>query len=227
MVTVLFQAIISSLQAIYHVDKDAMLEVIEQTEGSRQLGETIRGKLLENLANIDGDAYTTLRNLFDEIDKNHSNKLSRVEFEVLMDRLDVNFSRKKWKQIYHEIDRNYDDEISFDEFFMFLFPQHDFATANELKRMKLVRHRVAQRSQKIRKTLPSKRNLNDDGLDEDDFLGLVDDDLEAPPVIAEVAMNPPSSSQYEVAASEKKDVTVVGEEKNNNASSSVENGEEV
>lgn len=45
-----------------------------------------------------------------------------------MDRLDINFSRKKWKQIYHEIDRNYDDQVSFDEFILFLFPHNDVST---------------------------------------------------------------------------------------------------
>lgn len=143
----------SMVQAMYHVDKDAMLEVIEQTEGSRLLGETIREKLLQRLASVSGDAYSTLRNLFDEIDKNRSNKLSRVEFEILMDRLEVNFSRKKWKQIYHEIDRNYDDEISFDEFFIFLFPNHDYATANEIKRLKIVRSRIVQRQQDLRSSI--------------------------------------------------------------------------
>ncbi len=42
-----------------------------------------------------------------------------------MDRLEIHFSRKKWKQIYHEIDRNYDDQVSFDEFILFLFPDND------------------------------------------------------------------------------------------------------
>lgn len=141
------------MKAMYHVDKDAMLEVIEQTEGSRLLGETIREKLLQRLASVSGDAYSTLRNLFDEIDKNRSNKLSRVEFEILMDRLEVNFSRKKWKQIYHEIDRNYDDEISFDEFFIFLFPNHDYAMANEIKRLKIVRSRIVQRQEILRSSV--------------------------------------------------------------------------
>ncbi len=44
-----------------------------------------------------------------------------------MDKLDINFSRKKWKQIYHEIDRNYDDQVSFDEFIFFLFPDNDIS----------------------------------------------------------------------------------------------------
>jgi hypothetical protein len=48
-----------------------------------------------------------------------------LEFESLMDRLNINFSRKKWKQIYHEIDRNYDDQVSFEEFVYFLFPDNN------------------------------------------------------------------------------------------------------
>lgn len=113
-----------SLQAVSRVDKDAVLEVLEQTEGSRQLGETIREKLLSKL-DLLGDPYTELKQLFYSIDSDHSNRLSRQEFELLMDKLDINFSRRKWKQIYREIDRNYDDEVSFEEFFFFLFPTHD------------------------------------------------------------------------------------------------------
>jgi hypothetical protein len=44
--------------------------------------------------------------------------------------------------IYREIDRNYDDQISFDELFLFLFPDHDEALAREIKRLKIVGDRV-------------------------------------------------------------------------------------
>lgn len=93
-----------------------------------------------------GDPYTELRNLFRSIDFDHSNRLSRLEFEILMDKLDINFSKRKWKQIYHEIDRNYDDEVSFDEFFFFLFPNHDVSVAMERKRLKIIRRRVAAKT---------------------------------------------------------------------------------
>jgi hypothetical protein len=69
-----------------------------------------------------------------------------------MDHFNVTFSRKKWKQIYREIDRNFDDEISFEKFFIFLFPSHDFATANEVKRMKHVRKRVKLRQELLNQT---------------------------------------------------------------------------
>lgn len=133
------------LKAVYVVDKDAMLEVIEQTEGSRQLGETIRNKLLQRITFM-GEPYVELKKLFGDIDKDGSEKLSRLEFEGLMDRLDINFSRKKWKQIYHEIDRNYDDQVSFDEFILFLFPDNDVSTAMELKRMKVIKSSLEKKS---------------------------------------------------------------------------------
>ena len=40
------------------------------------------------------------------------------------------------------MDRNYDDAISFDELFLFLFPDHNDALARENKRLKVVGDRV-------------------------------------------------------------------------------------
>ena len=44
--------------------------------------------------------------------------------------------------IYREMDRNYDDQISFDELFLFLFPDHDEALMREKRRLKTVGERV-------------------------------------------------------------------------------------
>jgi hypothetical protein len=41
----------------------------------------------------------------------------------------ITFSKKKWAAIFAEIDKNYDDEIAFEELFVFLFPNHDKALA--------------------------------------------------------------------------------------------------
>lgn len=46
---------------------------------------------------------------------------------MFMTELDISFSNRRWRQIFNEIDRNHDDEISFDELFLFLFPTHDEA----------------------------------------------------------------------------------------------------
>jgi hypothetical protein len=63
------------LKALFDVDREAMLEVLEQTEGSRLLGETIRVNLLQKLAKNNEDPFIKLKKLFQEIDTNHSNKL--------------------------------------------------------------------------------------------------------------------------------------------------------
>ena len=55
------------LKAIHHIDNDAVLEVLEQTEGSQLLGATIRTKILDRLKEL-GEPQAELFNLFNEID---------------------------------------------------------------------------------------------------------------------------------------------------------------
>lgn len=65
-----------------------------------------------------------------------------------MNAIDIHFSRRKWQQIFREIDLNYDDKISFEELFLFLFPNHDVGLALERKRMKILGHRVKMKAKK-------------------------------------------------------------------------------
>lgn len=57
--------------------------------------------------------------------------LSRKEFKLFLTELQIHFSNKRWRQIFGEIDKNFDNEISFDELFLFLFPDHDEAKVSE------------------------------------------------------------------------------------------------
>eukprot|EP01039_Chlorochromonas_danica_P002448 gene2448-2683_t len=131
----------SLLMAVHSIDTDAVLEVLEQTEGSKMLGEQMREKLLSKLQGI-GEPQAELFSLFHEIDECGNGNLSREEFAVFMNAIDIHFSRRKWKQIFREIDLNYDDKISFEELFLFLFPDHDVGRALERKKMKILTHRV-------------------------------------------------------------------------------------
>ena len=81
------------------------------------------------------------------IDTNHSMLLSRLEFKAFLSQLHITFSNKRWKQIFRAIDRNMDDEISFDELFLFIFPTQDEAIIKEKKRLQSVRHRVHDHDQ--------------------------------------------------------------------------------
>eukprot|EP01036_Dinobryon_divergens_P022202 gene22202-30442_t len=87
------------LKAVYVLDNEAMLEVLEQCEGSDKLGEEVREKLLSRLQVDNGDPFLNLKRLFNEIDDDGSHRLSRIEFEDLMRELGVHFSRKKWDHV--------------------------------------------------------------------------------------------------------------------------------
>eukprot|EP01038_Epipyxis_sp_PR26KG_P014670 gene14670-19708_t len=137
----------SLLKAIYQVDRDVLEEVLEQTEGSRQLGEQIRNKVLSSLE-LMGEPQAELYTLFQQVDENGENNLSRSQFATFMHSLGIYFSRKKWQQIFREIDRNFDDHISFEEFFLFLFPSHDMGLALEKRRVKIIGNRVRMKGEK-------------------------------------------------------------------------------
>jgi hypothetical protein len=134
------------LKAIYEVDTDTMLEVIEETEAAQQLSEELRAKVVSHMASSEQDTYVQLEQLYKQIDVNGNNSLSRAEFGTFMKLLNITFSAKKWERIYKEIDRNYDNEISFQEFFLFLFPDHDLAQSLEMRRLKVISRRVMTRA---------------------------------------------------------------------------------
>jgi Ca2+-binding EF-hand superfamily protein len=136
------------LRSIVEVDTDAMLEIIEQTEGTRFLGQMMRTRMLEKLRDM-GDPEQELKVLFEEIDDNNSNLLSRREFQIFLEALGITFSRKKWSQIFVEIDLNNDDEISFRELFLFLFPDNDSAKLEEARRLARIGLRVRDHAAKL------------------------------------------------------------------------------
>jgi hypothetical protein len=62
------------LRAVSDLDEDAVLEVIEQTEGSKQLGITMRDKILSRLRDL-GEPQAELYTLFHEIDSSRNGSL--------------------------------------------------------------------------------------------------------------------------------------------------------
>lgn len=108
----------------------------------------MRDKIMKKLKNM-GDPEAELKALFDEIDDNNSNLLSRKEFQVFLEAMGITFSRKKWSQIFVQIDLNNDDEISFKELFLFLFPDNDQAKLEETRRLTRVGLRVRQKAAKL------------------------------------------------------------------------------
>jgi Ca2+-binding EF-hand superfamily protein len=137
------------LKAVYVVDTDAMLEVIEETEAAKQLSTELRDAVLARLETTGEDPFNELQRLYNEIDVNRSDSLSRREFGQFMELMGISFSVKKWERIYKEIDRNYDNEISLNEFLLFLYPDHDIAVSMENKRLKAISQRVMDRANNL------------------------------------------------------------------------------
>lgn len=134
------------LKAIYEVDSDALMEVIEETEAAKQLSEEVRDRVLERLTAGGEDPFEEIKCLYAEADVRGTGALSRREFRLCMESMGVSFSAQKWQRIYKEIDRNYDNEISLNEFLLFLYPEHDVALSMENRRLKAISMRVMDRA---------------------------------------------------------------------------------
>lgn len=151
----------SLLQAVTQIDHDAVEEILEQTEGAKHLQQEMREKILAKLEEI-GDPRLELNNLFRSIDDNGSGLLSRNEFQLFLNELNITFSRRKWAQIYAEIDRDNSDEIDYDELFLFIFPDSNEAKRMEYKRIRNIEKRVSRKVEIMRNKIslkpPSRRS---------------------------------------------------------------------
>jgi hypothetical protein len=124
-----------------YLDSESMSQVLEDAEASKKLGEEVRERMLQKLPNI-ADPLKELQVLFNQISSEGGQSLKRKEFQMLLNSLDIHFSRKKWALIFKEVDHNFDDEISLEELLLFIFPDHDVAKKAEKKRMKIIAARV-------------------------------------------------------------------------------------
>jgi hypothetical protein len=73
--------------------------------------------------------------LFHEIDTNGNGQLSGEEFSEFLKAVGIDFSRKKWHQIFRNIDLTHDDKVSFKEFFLFIFRLENVPDDAELERL--------------------------------------------------------------------------------------------
>ena len=108
-------------------------EVLEQSESSRDLGLQVKQKMIRRLSSL-GQPEMHLRLLFNEIDVDGSQVLSRDEFLSFCAVMNITFSKKKWRHIFREIDRDANDEVSYEELFLFLFPDNNAALSHEKRR---------------------------------------------------------------------------------------------
>ena len=149
----------SLLKAISILDHDLMIETIEDTQTVKQLSDELRAKVIQQLNttatsndnnsndsnnNQRIDPYKKLESIFKDLDSSQNGYLSLTEFLQLSEILDINFSKRRWKQVYRIIDKNFDNQVSFQEFYVFLYPEHELAKSLENRRMKIIKKRVLQ-----------------------------------------------------------------------------------
>lgn len=112
------------MKGLVYIDVDTIEETIEAAESSRALGVIVKDRLLARVHDKD-QPEDELYALFMEIDDNGSGLLSRKEFQMFLEAVGITFSAKRWRMIFNEIDRDFDDEISFNEFLLYLYPDHE------------------------------------------------------------------------------------------------------
>jgi hypothetical protein len=146
------------IKAVVKMDDTALIEVLEQTEAAQDLTVSIREQLVAKLTamadkNEDGGGgpKEQLDRLYDEMDVNGDDTLTRQEFTIFLHKLHIYPTRKKWRQIFRVIDRNADNDISKAELRLFVFPSSRTALAAERHRLKEIRQRVVTKTLELTK----------------------------------------------------------------------------
>ena len=72
--------------------------------------------------------------------------LIRNELTRFLHSLDIYFSRRKWHQIFRQMNKNQDNPrlISLSEFSLFVFPEHSTALSQEKKRLEKIKAEVTR-----------------------------------------------------------------------------------
>lgn len=149
----------ATLRAIWQVEYDALVTTIGDEEESKQLFESIQEKLLAKCACLGDNPREDLKALFDSIDDNGNEKLSRLEFKLFLNDLGIHFNGRKWNHIFQTVDLNCDNEISLNEFILFLYPEDTTANKNEKERLKTIRIRARRESVKISSKNKNRKRL--------------------------------------------------------------------
>lgn len=129
----------SKILAIIAPDYETLTSVVDEAEDINHIFEDIRIKLLNKMVSLGGDPLAKLTELFAMIDDNGNETLSREEFGLFIGSCGIHFSARKWIQIFQKIDLNCDDQISLNEFKLFLFPEDSGAYAEEIERIKSIK----------------------------------------------------------------------------------------
>ncbi len=151
------------LKAIVRLNQDSLVEVLEQTEGAHEIATSIRQQLLDVLEGLGGSPKEQLQALFGKMDSDNSGSLTRKEFASFLHSLGIYPTRKKWIQIFRLMDRNADNDISFVEFQLFVFPDSTTALASEELRLSQIRSRVVEKTVQLTQQIQAREQRKKKG----------------------------------------------------------------
>jgi hypothetical protein len=132
----------SLLLAVKEINQEVLYEVLQETVETNQLMDHLRVKILTQLQKklertgiMDATPFLLkplVLRLFDEIDRDHSGYIDKTEFRILLRKLHVTYSDKRFKLLYRGIDESNAGGISFEELNDFLFPDDHLHKGNSV-----------------------------------------------------------------------------------------------
>lgn len=116
------------IMGIIQLDADVVEKILEEEEDVQHLGVAVRDKIVRRLQSIDSthSPEQSVFNVFQAMDIDNSNKLSRLEFKEALQAMRIKFSKNRWREIFRIIDSDYDGNITLKELFIFLFPNSNY-----------------------------------------------------------------------------------------------------
>lgn len=124
------------LKAITYLDQETVSSVCEQVVEEVMIVESVREKIIQNmLAGVEGinegrvslsnssTIISIVRNAFDVIDENNSGGIDMFEFRSFLGQLDIHLTRSKFELLWGVVDYDLSGIVSFDEIFIFIFPE--------------------------------------------------------------------------------------------------------
>lgn len=105
--------------------------VFESIQDKNNLLKILKERIEERINDVERSAKIVISNLFDEIDTDGSGELSKREFSILFQLLELNYSDEKFNRLFKAIDANRDSSISKDEFYKMVFPELQMEDASK------------------------------------------------------------------------------------------------
>jgi len=127
----------SIISAIANLDIEVVGMVIDETEEMLNIQHEVFDVFREKMGEM-GLGPRDLKELFLEIDADHSGEIDAKELKTGLHMIGMHFSKNKFKRLFRAVDRDRSGSISFHEFFHLVYPdldEHDLENNNSVARI--------------------------------------------------------------------------------------------